>query len=185
MLWAASTWQVSLRNNKNSFLPDLGREEESMARKVSFLWTLQALLSSSLFDPAGRGSWTCVVTGWGKQPMLTLCWEILWLWGRNGVGKLRLHSSSSLRHCAILLEHQFCLLWNEIVILDRWLGRLKDIVNAKASYSDKSHIRGLDKLFATRQNLYLSPLYFDFPDQWVFLSFFHPYACLLEILGRD
>lgn len=71
------------------------------------------------------------------------------------------------------------------VILDRWLGRLKDIVNAKASYSDKSHIRGLKKLFATRQDLYLSSLYFYFPDQLVFLPFSHVYVSLLEILGRN
>lgn len=35
ILGAANTWQeVSVKNNKNSSLPDLGREEESMARTV-------------------------------------------------------------------------------------------------------------------------------------------------------
>ena len=129
MLRAASPWQeVSIKNNKNSFLPDLGREEESMTTKGSFLWTLQAVLSSSLSDPAGRGSGSCAFTEWGKLPMPTLCWETLWLGrkrGRETQASFQLIFPAVWPCYLTSSEHQFCLLWNGTVTLDRWLGRLK------------------------------------------------------------
>lgn len=142
MLRAASTWQeVSMRNNKKSSLPGLGREEESMARK-SFLWTLQVVSSSS--DLTGRDFGNCAVTEWGKEPIPTLLWETL-AWGKLGEAQasFQLFSSPLVTLSYLASSEVFSELGT--VTLNQWLYRLKEWMQINASYHEKSHIRELNK----------------------------------------
>lgn len=85
VLRAANTWQEgSIQNHKNSSLPDVGREEQSMARTLVPLNSAGSVAVFLFLLIAGRGSWSCAITEWGKQPILTLAWETLWPRGKRG-----------------------------------------------------------------------------------------------------